>query len=157
VTCSKVPPLVGPRPNAADFRAFDPQASEKPQPKKAARARILRTRARQYTVILDPRRSRSRRVSLLRFLRHAIQDQRSCFSGRLGKPLLGKNITNYDDVYHPDNSVRRSMAKAFPARGVLVDDGVPRNLVYSRRSAKKAGTRPRPQASPCQMNMAKRR
>ena len=62
---------------------------------------------------------------------------------RIGKPLFGKNISITDDVYHP-----QQLGAAFDGEGIprqrvpLVEDGVPRNLVYSRTSAKKAGKKP---------------
>jgi PmbA protein len=131
--------------NAADFRAFDPLALAKTASEKAARAENPAELAPgKYTVILEP----AAVLDLVGFLFYdfaatAIQDQRSCFSGRLGKPLLGKNITITDDVYHPDQLGAPFDGEGIPRQRVdLVDNGVPRNLVYSRRSAKKAGTRP---------------
>lgn len=131
--------------NAADFRAFDPPALAKTASEKAARAENpVELAPGRYTVILEP----AAVLDLVGFLFYdfaatAVRDQRSCFSGRLGKPLLGKNITITDDVYHPGQ-----LGAPFDGEGirrervVLVENGVPRNLVYSRRSAKKAGTRP---------------
>src|SRR5258708_9495121 len=89
--------------NAADFRAFDPEALATTARQKTARADNPSELAPgKYTVILEP----AAVLDLVGFLFYdfsatAIQDQRSCFSGRLGKPLLGKNITITDDVYHP--------------------------------------------------------
>jgi PmbA protein len=130
--------------NAADFRAFDPLALAKTASEKAARAENPAELAPgKYTVILEP----AAVLDLVGFLFYdfsatAVQDQRSCFSGRLGKPLLGKNITITDDVYHPEQLGAPFDGEGIPRqRLLLVDNGVPRNLVYSRRSAKKAGTR----------------
>jgi predicted Zn-dependent protease len=131
--------------NAADFRSFDPLALAKTASEKAARAENPAELAPdRYTVILEP----AAVLDLVGFLFYdfaatAIQDQRSCFSGRLGKPLLGKNITITDDVHHTDQLGAPFDGEGIPRqRVILVDNGVPRNLVYSRRSAKKAGTRP---------------
>jgi PmbA protein len=131
--------------NAADFRAFDPLLLANIASGKAARAENPAELAPgKYTVILEP----AAVLDLVGFLFYdfaatAIQDQRSCFSGRLGKPLLGKNITISDDVYHPEQLGAPFDGEGIPRQRVLlVDNGVPRNLVYSRRSAKKAGTRP---------------
>jgi PmbA protein len=131
--------------NAADFRGFDPLALAKTASEKAARAENPAELAPgRFTVILEP----AAVLDLVGFLFYdfaatAVQDQRSCFSGRLGKPLLGKNITITDDVYHPEQLGAPFDGEGIPRqRVVLVDNGVPRNLVYSRRSAKKAGTRP---------------
>lgn len=131
--------------NAADFRAFDPQVLAIKASDKAARAENpAELTPGKYTVIFEP----AAVLDLVGFLFYdfaatAIQDQRSCFSGRLGKPLLGKNITITDDVHHPDQLGAPFDGEGIPRQRVLlVDNGVPRNLVYSRRSAKKAGVRP---------------
>jgi PmbA protein len=131
--------------NSADFRAFDPLALAKTASEKAARAENpVELEPGRYVVILEP----AAVLDLVGFLFYdfaatAVQDQRSCFSGRLGKPLLGKNITITDDVYHPGQLGAPFDGEGIPRQSVLlVDNGVPRNLVYSRRSAKKAATRP---------------
>lgn len=131
--------------NAADFRAFDPVALAKTASEKAARAENPAELAPgKYTVILEP----AAVLDLVGFLFYdfsatAIQDQRSCFSERLGKPLLGKTITITDDVFHPEQLGAPFDGEGIPRqRVILVDSGVPRNLVYSRRSARKAGVRP---------------
>jgi PmbA protein len=131
--------------NASDFRAVDPMALAKTASEKAARAENPTELAPgRYTVILEP----AAVLDLVGFLFYdfaatAVRDQRSCFSGRLGKPLLGENISIRDDVYHPEQLGAPFDGEGSPRQPViLVDNGVPRNLVYSRRSAKKAGTRP---------------
>jgi predicted Zn-dependent protease len=131
--------------NAADFRAFDPMALAKTASEKAARAENpVELAPGRYTVILEP----AAVLDLIGFLFYdfaatAVHDQRSCFSNRLGKPLLGKNITISDDVYHPEQLGAPFDGEGMPRQRVLlIDSGVPRNLVYSRRSAKKADTRP---------------
>jgi predicted Zn-dependent protease len=131
--------------NAADFRAFDPLSLAKTASEKAARAENpAELTPGKYTVILEP----AAVLDLVGFLFYdfsatAIQDQRSCFSGRLGKPLLGENITITDDVYHPGQLGAPFDGEGIPRQRVLlVDGGVPRNLVYSRRSAKKSGVLP---------------
>lgn len=131
--------------NAADFRAFDPVALAKTASEKAARAENPAELAPgKYTVILEP----AAVLDLVGFLFYdfsatAIQDQRSCFSERLGKPLLAKTVTITDDVFHPEQLGAPFDGEGIPRqRVILVDSGVPRNLVYSRRSARKAGVRP---------------
>jgi PmbA protein len=128
--------------NSADFRAFDPIALSKIASEKAARAENpVELSPGRYTVILEP----AAVLDLVGFLFYdfsatAVRDQRSCFSGRLGKPLLGKNITITDDVYHPEQLGAPFDGEGIPRQRVtLVDAGVPQNLVYSRRAAKKAG------------------
>ena len=60
------------------------------------------------------------------------------FNKRMGKQLFGKNITITDDAYHP-----LQLGAPFDGEGIprqeclLVDRGVPSNLVYSARTAKK--------------------
>ena len=66
-------------------------------------------------------------------------DQRSCFNKRMGKKVVGENITIYDDVYHPLQSGAPYDGEGVPrvSRCCFSDQGVPSNLVYSRATAKK--------------------
>ena len=58
----------------------------------------------------------------------------------MGKQLFGKNISITDDVYHPQQLGAPFDGEGIPRQRVsLVENGVPRNLVYSRSSAKKSG------------------
>src|SRR5207247_8344489 len=67
----------------------------------------------------------------------------SCLVKRMGKQLFGKNISIVDDVYHPLQLGAPFDGEGIPRQRVtLVQSGVPRNLVYSRASAKKAGKKP---------------
>jgi predicted Zn-dependent protease len=67
----------------------------------------------------------------------ALLDQRSFLNNRIGKKIFGENITIDDDVYHPLQS-----GAAFDGEGVrrrrveLVKNGVIKNLVYARGSAR---------------------
>jgi len=131
--------------NASDYRAFDPQQLAKTASEKAARAENpIELAPGRYTVILEP----AAVLDLVGFLFYdfsatAVRDQRSCFSNRLGKQVLGRNITITDDVYHPEQLGAPFDGEGIPReRVVLVDQGIPRHLVYSRRSAKKAQTKP---------------
>ena len=131
--------------NSADVRRFDPLSLAKIASEKANRAQNpVELPPGKYTVILEP----AAVLDLAGFLFYdfaatAVEDKRSCFSERLGKPLLGKNISISDDVYHPEQLGAPFDGEGMPRqRVVLVDEGVPRNLVYSRRSAKKAGKKP---------------
>jgi PmbA protein len=98
----------------------------------------------KYTVILEP----SAVLDLLGFLFYdfaatALEDKRSCLNGRMGKQLFGKNITILDDVQHPLQLGAPFDGEGIPRQRVLlVDRGVPRNLVYSRYAAKKARQQP---------------
>jgi len=97
-----------------------------------------------YTVILEP----SAVLDLVGFLFYdfagtSVLDKRSMFTDRMNKPLFGSNITLWDDVYHP-----LQLGSPFDGEGVprqrvlLVDQGVPRNLVYARATAKKMKAKP---------------
>lgn len=98
----------------------------------------------RYTVILEP----AAVLDLVGFLFYdfaatAVQDKRSCLNERMGKQLLGKNISITDDVFHPLQKGAPFDGEGIPRQKVLlVDRGVPKNLVYSRASAKAARRKP---------------
>lgn len=98
----------------------------------------------RYTVILEP----AAALDLIGFLFYdfagtAVLDQRSCLNERLGKRIFGENITLWDNVLHP-----LQLGPPYDGEGLarqkvlLVDRGVPCNLVYSRATAKKMKARP---------------
>jgi PmbA protein len=125
--------------NAANVADIDPQRLAERASDKAHRATDARELAPgRYTVILEP----AAVLDLVGFLFYdfaatAVRDKRSCFNGRLGKQLFGKNISIEDDVYHPLQLGAPHDGEGVPRQRVLlVDRGVPRNLVYSRASAK---------------------
>jgi PmbA protein len=131
--------------NSPDVRSIDAlklaqRASEKAH--RAANARELPPG--RYTVILEP----AAVLDLVGFLFYdfaatALEDKRSCLNDRMGKPLFGKNITIADDVYHPLQLGAPFDGEGLPRQRVLlVDRGVPENLVYSRRAAKQARKKP---------------
>jgi predicted Zn-dependent protease len=131
--------------NAVDFRQFDTEALAETASDKAARAQSpTELEPGRYTVILEP----AAVLDLVGFLFYdfaatAVADKRSCFSGRVGKPVFGKNITITDDVYHPEQLGAPFDGEGMPRqRVVLVDGGVVKNLVYSRRSARQAHKKP---------------
>jgi PmbA protein len=73
----------------------------------------------------------------------AVFDKRSCFTNRIGKQVVGENVTIQDDVTHPLQSGPPFDGEGMPRQTVLlVDRGVPRHLVYSRATAKKMKARP---------------
>jgi PmbA protein len=115
--------------NAADVREFDPLRLAKIASEKATRAQDpVELTPGRFTVILEP----AAVLDLVGFL----------FYGRLGKPVFGKNISITDDAYHPDQLGAPFDGEGIPRqRVVLVDRGVVKNLVYSRRSAKQAHTK----------------
>jgi PmbA protein len=93
----------------------------------------------RYTVILEP----AAVLDLVGFMFYdfagtAILDQRSCFNNRIGKRVMGDNITIWDDVYHPLQTGAPYDGEGIPRQKVLlVDRGTPTNLVYSRATAKR--------------------
>jgi PmbA protein len=131
--------------NAADVRDLEPQELAK---RASGKAKLATNAAEvapgKYTVILEP----AAVLDLVGFLFYdfaatAVEDKRSCLNDRMGKPLFGKNISLADDVYDA-----RQLGAPFDGEGiprervVLIDEGVPRNLVYSRASAKRAKRKP---------------
>jgi PmbA protein len=131
--------------NGASYRSFDPHDLAETASGKATRAQNpVELAPGRYTVILEP----AAVLDLVGFLFYdfaatAVADKRSCFSGRVGKAVVGKNITITDDVYHPEQLGAPFDGEGLPRqRVILVDQGVVNNLVYSRRSAKQAGKRP---------------
>ncbi len=131
--------------NAADVRELDPLALAKRASAKAKlAASAVELAPQKYTVILEP----AAVVDLVGFLFYdfaatAVEDKRSCLNDRMGKSLFGKNISLTDDVYHPGQLGAPFDGEGVPRqRVVLVDKGVPRNLVYGRAAARRAGKKP---------------
>jgi len=131
--------------NAVDVDDIDPQRLAERASDKAHQATNARELAPgRYTVILEP----AAVLDLVGFLFYdfaatALQDKRSCFNGRMGKQVFGKNISIVDDVYHPLQLGAPFDGEGIPRQRVLlVDHGIPRNLVYSRASAKVAKKKP---------------
>ena len=98
----------------------------------------------RYTVILEP----AAVLDLVGFLFYdfaatALTDKRSSLNERMGTQLFGKNITLADDVTHPLQLGAPFDGEGWPRQQVLlVDRGVPKNLVYSRSSARQARKKP---------------
>jgi len=131
--------------NSKNVRDFDPQRLAGRASQKAQMARDAQELAPgKYTVILEP----AAALDLVGFLFYdfaatAIADQRSCLVKRMGKPLFGNNISIYDDVFHPLQLGCPFDGEGMPRERVaLVKGGVPRNLVYSRATAKKERKQP---------------
>jgi PmbA protein len=131
--------------NSGDVRQLDPVQLAKIASGKAARAENpVELAPGNYTVILEP----AAVLDLVGFLFYdfaatAVADKRSCLSGRVGKEIFGKNITISDDAYHAQQLGAPFDGEGVPRqRVVLVDRGLVKGLVYSRRSAKQAGARP---------------
>ena len=131
--------------NSGDIAQINPTGLAKTASEKATRAQNpVECAPGRYTVILE----RAAVLDLVGFLFYdfaatAVADKRSCFSGRVGKTILGKNITITDDAYHPHQLGAPFDGEGIPRQKVLlVDKGTVKNLVYSRRSAKRSGAKP---------------
>jgi PmbA protein len=131
--------------NSGNVRDFDPQELAARASGKAQMARDAQELPPgKYTVILEP----AAVLDLVGFLFYdfaatALADQRSCFLKRMNNPLFGKNISITDDAYHPQQLGAPFDGEGIPRQRVnLVEIGVPRNLVYSRASAKKGKKKP---------------
>jgi predicted Zn-dependent protease len=98
----------------------------------------------RYTVVLEPAAVLDLVGQIFGdFSATAIADQRSFLTDRIGKELFGKNITIRDDVYHPMQAGAAYDGEGVPRKRLtLVDGGVPREIAYSRSSARKAGVAP---------------
>jgi PmbA protein len=98
----------------------------------------------RYTVLLEP----AAVLDLVGFLFYdfagtAVLDQRSCLTGRMDKKIFGDNITLWDDVTHALQLGPPYDGEGLPRQKVLlVDKGIPRNLVYSRETAGKMKKKP---------------
>jgi PmbA protein len=131
--------------NSPDIRAIRPDELAESASRKSADSRQPREAAPgHYTAILSP----SAVLDLVGFLFYdfagtSVLDKRSCLMGRMGRKIFGDNITIWDDVYHPLQSGAPYDGEGLPRQKVLlVDRGVPKNLVYSRATAKKMKTKP---------------
>jgi PmbA protein len=98
----------------------------------------------KYTVILEPAAVMDLMgFFLLDFGGLAVEEQRSCLTGRVKQKVFGENIQIRDDVYHPLQGGAPFDGEGVPRQSVsLVRDGVVENLVYSRQTARKAGVAP---------------
>jgi PmbA protein len=131
--------------NHSDVRALDPEALAESASQKSRDSRKPREiPPGHYTAILEP----AAVLDLVGFLFYdfaatAVLDQRSCLTGRLGKKIFGENVTIWDDAYHPLQTGQPFDGEGMPRQRVLlVDRGVPKNLVYSRATAKKMKAKP---------------
>jgi PmbA protein len=145
ITMQENPAASWAKANAASIRDFNPQKLAQRASEKAHLAVDARELSPgRYTVILEP----AAVLDLVGFLFYdfaatALEDKRSCLNDRMGKPLFGKNISITDDAYHPLQLGAPFDGEGMPRQQVLlVDRGVPKNLVYARSSAKSAGKKP---------------
>lgn len=131
--------------SAPDASQIDAEALAERASKKATASRHPKeVEPGRWTVILEP----AAVLDLVGFLFYdfagtAILDQRSCFNNRMGKQVMGENVTLHDDVTHPLQLGPPFDGEGMPRQTVLlVDRGVPRNLVYARSTAKKMKAKP---------------
>ena len=131
--------------NAPDLGGIDPTALARSASEKSAASRKPSEAAPgKWTVILEP----AAVLDLVGFLFYdfagtSVADQRSCFNKRMGKGVMGANINLHDDVFHPLQSGAPYDGEGIPRQRVmLVDKGVPSNLVYARATAKKMKAKP---------------
>jgi predicted Zn-dependent protease len=151
ITMQEDPAASWAKTNSADVRTLDPQKLAERASEKAHLAVNSKELAPgRYTVILEP----AAVLDLVGFLFYdfaatAVEDKRSCLNERIGKQLFGENISLSDDVFHPLQQGAPFDGEGIPRQKVLlVDRGVPKNLVYSRASAKAAGKKPTGQGFP---------
>ena len=130
--------------SAPDRGQIDPEQLAQRASKKAAASRHPKeVEPGRWTVILEP----AAVLDLVGFLFYdfagtAVLDQRSCFTHRIGKQIMGENISIHDDVTHKLQSGPPFDGEGMPRQTVLlVERGVPRHLVYARATAKKMKTR----------------
>lgn len=145
ITMQEDPAASWAKADSADVRALDPQKLAERAGEKAHLAVNAKELAPgRYTVILEP----AAVLDLVGFLFYdfaatALADKRSCLNDRMGKQLFGNNISISDDVYHPLQQGAPFDGEGIPRQQVLlVDRGVPKNLVYARASAKAARKTP---------------
>lgn len=131
--------------NAANIEDLDVLALAASASDKCSSSRSPREVAPgKQTVILEP----AAVLDLVGFLFYdfsatAIQDQRSCFNKRMGKQVVGRNISLSDDFSHPLQLGAPFDGEGMPRQRVLlIDRGTPENLVYSRATAKQMNKKP---------------
>ena len=145
ITMQEDPAASWAKADSADVRDFRPQKlAERASEKAHLAVKTQELPPGRYTVILEP----AAVLDLVGFFFYdfaatAVQDKRSCLNDRMGKQLFGKNISIVDDVFHPLQKGAPFDGEGIPRqRALLVDRGVPKNLVYSRASAKAARRKP---------------
>jgi predicted Zn-dependent protease len=126
--------------NSPDARNLDPVALAETGAKKARdSAGPKEMPPGKYTVILEP----AAVLDMVGFMfwdwgGQAILDERSFLNNRIGTKLFGENITITDDAYHPLQSGAPFDGEGVRRKSVpLVENGVPRRLVYARSTAEK--------------------
>ncbi|HUQ50174.1 MAG TPA: TldD/PmbA family protein [Terriglobales bacterium] len=124
--------------NSPDFQKLDPAKLAEGAAQKAAGSKHPQELPPgKYTVVLEP----AAVLDLVGFMfwdfgAQSVLDERSFLSKRIGTKLFGDEITIYDDAYHPLQAGVQFDGEGVPRKRVtLVENGVIKNLVYSRRTA----------------------
>jgi PmbA protein len=145
ITMQEDPAASWAKADSADVRDIHPQKlAERASEKAHLAVKTTELAPGHYTVILEP----AAVLDLVGFMFYdfaatAVEDKRSCLNNRMGKQLFGKNISISDDVFDPLQKGAPFDGEGLPRQKVLlVDRGVPKNLVYSRVSAKAARKKP---------------
>ncbi|HTZ73973.1 MAG TPA: TldD/PmbA family protein [Candidatus Aquilonibacter sp.] len=131
--------------NSPDIRQIDPIELAESASEKSAKSRKPRELAPgHYVTILEP----AAVLDLMGFLFFdfsgtALEDKRSCLTGRMGQKLFGENITVWDDAYHPLQTGFPYDGEGEPRQKVLlIDRGLAKNVVYARATAKRMKAKP---------------
>ncbi|HLI86041.1 MAG TPA: TldD/PmbA family protein [Bryobacteraceae bacterium] len=98
----------------------------------------------RYTVVLEPAAVLDLVGQMFGdFSATAIRDGRSFLNDRLGKKVFGDNITIRDDCFHSMQAGAPFDGEGVPRRPLmLVENGVVREVAYSRQAAAQAGATP---------------
>jgi predicted Zn-dependent protease len=131
--------------SSPDRMAFDPTELAR---RAAVKARLSRSPREidpgLYTVILEPPAVLDLVGQMFGdFSGTAVEDKRSFLTDRLNEKLFGDNINIFDDVYHPLQAGPEFDGEGAPRQKLrLVENGIPRELAYSRTAAHHRGVQP---------------
>jgi PmbA protein len=131
--------------SACDHRLLDPAALARSAAQKAtASADPRELAAGRYTVVLEPAAVLDLAGQMFAdFSATAMRDGRSFLQDRVGGKLFGDNITVHDDSRHPLQSGAPFDGEGVPRRPLtLVENGIVREIAYSRQAAALAGVAP---------------
>jgi predicted Zn-dependent protease len=97
--------------------------------------------AGRYTVILEPAAVLDLAGQMFGdFSATAIRDGRSFLNDRIGQKIFGENITIHDDAWHPFQAGAPFDGEGVARTGLtLVENGIVREIAYSRQAAALAG------------------
>jgi predicted Zn-dependent protease len=126
-----------------DFAAIDALAAGETAARKCRDSIVSEAvPAGEYEVILEPAAVADLLMYLVQFgfSGQAMQEGRSFMTGKLGTPVVGSNITIWDDGLDPKGLPTPFDAEGCPKRKLmLIEDGVARNVCYDTYSGNKYG------------------